>query len=281
METLTAVLVGIIVAVGGGIGLHFWQRYFLERISVKRIKKPTDKHAQGLLDLYEAHFLQDDDDTNYSLSEVIELINDKPEAKHHVDVENIALVAVLKNEIVGFLFCHFYPERRKAIISYFAIDKKNNEARIKAADQLLLKLKKILIEGNKCDALFYETEISEPTISKHERREREARRALFRLKAKAHGLKALEFKFQYECARVSLSDDVHERPFSLFCIGVQEQIPINLPKKQLLEYLRFIHLDCYGDLYPEDDPRFEEHQEYLRKRLEHYEKTLPEIVPAA
>lgn len=281
METLTAVLVGIIVAVGGGIGLQVWQRYFLERISVKRITKPTDKCVQGLLDLYEAHFLQDDDDTNYSLTEVAGFINDKPEERHHVDVENIVLVAVLKSEVVGFLFCHFYPERRKAIISYFAIDKKNNEARIKAADQLLLKLKKILIKGNKCDALFYESEGSDPTISKHERREREARRALFRLKAKAHGLKALEFQFQYQCARVSLSDDVHERPFSLFCIGVREQIPVSLPKKQLLEYLSFIHLDCYGDLYQEDDPRFEEHQAYLRKRLEHYENTLPETIPAA
>lgn len=281
METFTAALVGIIVAVGGGIGLHIWQRYFLERISIKPIKKSTDKHVQGLLDLYETHFLQEDDDTNYSLEEIVELLNAEPEAKHHVDVKNIILVAVLKGEVVGFLLCHFYPERRKAIISYFAIDKKNRKACIEAADRLLLELKKILLKRNKCKVVFYESEGSEATISKHERREREARRALFRIKARAHGLKALEFKFQYQCARVSLSDDVHERPFSLFCIGVQEQIPPNLPKKQLLEYLRFIHLDCYGDLYPEDDPRFEEHQAYLRERLLHYEKTLPDTVPAA
>lgn len=183
METLTAVFVGIIVAVGGGIGLHVWQRYFLERISVKRITKPTDKHVQGLLDLYESNFLKNDDDTNYSLSEVAEFMNDKPEERRHVEGENIVLVAILKSEVVGFLFCHFYPERRKAIISYFAIDKRSNEARIKAADRLLLKLKKILIEGNKCDALFYESEGSDPLISKHERRERDARRVLFKLKA--------------------------------------------------------------------------------------------------
>ena len=147
METLIAVFVGIIGAVGGGIGLHVWQRYFLERISVKRITKPTDTHVQGLLDLYKSNFLKNDDDTNYSLSEVAEFMNDKPEERRHVEGENIVLVAILKSEVVGFLFCHFYPERRKAIISYFAIDKRNNEARIKAADRLLLKLKKILIKG--------------------------------------------------------------------------------------------------------------------------------------
>lgn len=281
MEALTAVFVGIIAAVGGGIGLHVWQRYFLERISVKRITKPTDTHVQGLLDLYKSNFLKNDDDTNYSLSEVAEFMNDKFEERRHVEGENIVLVAILKSEVVGFLFCHFYPERRKAIISYFAIDKRSNEARLKAADRLLLKLKKVLIKGNECDALFYESEGSDPVISKHERRERDARRVLFKLKAKAHGLKALEFQFQYECARVSLSDDLHERPFSLFCIGIREQIPVNLPKKQLLEYLRFIHLDCYGDVYLEDDPRFEKHQAYLRTRLEHYEKNLPDTIPVA
>ena len=69
--------------------------------------------------------------------------------------------------------------------------------------------------------------------------QRRGRTLLFRLKAKALGLKALEFQFPYQCARVSLSEEVHESLFSLFCVGIRESIPASLSKTKLLEKLSF------------------------------------------
>lgn len=270
---------GILVAIGGGIGLYIWQRRVVERIAVKRIRSSSEKHVEGLLSLYERLF-PEETGTNYTIEEIVEFMDVKPEAERHVEVENITLVAVLKGEVVGFILSSLYPERRKAIVTYFAIDEKNDEARKSAAHPLLEKLKTLLIKSNKCDALFYESEGVDVNDSADERRTRRGRRLLFRLRARAFGLKALEFQFPYHCARVSLSQDAHESPFSLFCVGIRESIPVSLSKKQLLEYLRFIYLDCYGDLYPKKDPRFQEHQAHLRRMLEHYEKTLPEVVPA-
>jgi hypothetical protein len=275
------ILSGILIAVGGGIGLYIWQRKVLERIFVKRIKSSSDKHVDGLLRLYERLF-PEEDGTNYTIEERNEFMDARPEAERHVAVENIALVAILKEEVVGFILCSLYPlKRRKAIVTYFAVDEDNDEARLKSAgDRLLERLKTILIKSKKCDALFYELQAPDERDSVPERRKRRARRLLFRRKAKASGLKALEFQFPYQCAKVSLSSDVHESPFSLFCIGLREAIPNQVSKKQLLEYLEFIYLDCYGDLYPKDDPRFSEHQAHLIGMLEHYKKTLPEVVLA-
>ncbi len=276
------ILSGIFIAIGGGIGLYVWQRRIVERISVKRIKSSTEKHVDGLLRLYERHF-PEEEGTNYTIEEINEFMDSKPEVERHVLVENIVLVAVLKGEVVGFMICHLYPqlEWRKAIVTYFAIDDDNVEARVKfAADRLVEKLKIILIKGKKCDLLFYELQVPEERHAADERRKRLGRRLLFRRKAKALGLKALEFQFPYQCAKVSLSHDAHESPFSLFGIGIRESIPANVPKSKLLEYLKFIYTVCYGDLYPKDDPRFAEHQKHLLGMLDHYEKTLPEMVQA-
>lgn len=268
---------GILIAIGGGIGLYIWQRRVVERISVKRIKSSSDKHVEGLLSLYQRLF-PEELGTNYTIEEIVEFMDAKPEAERHVKVENITLVAVLKGEVVGFILSSFYPDRRKAIVTYFAIDEQNDDARKSAADRLLGKLKALLVKGKKCDTLFYESQGVDVKDSVDERRKQRGRRLLFRLKAKAFGLKALEFQFPYQCARVSLSEEAHESPFSLFCVGIRESIPVSLSKTQLLEYLSFIYLDCYGDLYPKNDPRFQQHQAHLRRMLEHYEKTLPEVV---
>ena len=275
------IISGIVIAIGGGIGLYVWQRNVLDRIVVKRIMSSSDKHVDGILRLYERLF-PEEDGTNYTIEEMNEFMDAKPEAERHVVVENITLVAILRGEVVGFLLCAIYPvTRRKAIVTYFAVDEDNDEARVKsAADRLLEKLKTILIKSKKCDVLFYELQAPDERNSNDERRKRRARRLLFRRKAKASGLKALEFQFPYQCAKVSLSSDVHESPFSLFCIGLREPIPNQLSKKQLLEYLEFIYLDCYGDLYPKDDPRFPEHQAHLLGMLEHYKKSLPEVILA-
>lgn len=272
-------LMGMIVTVVGGIVLYYWQKRVAERITVRRIKSSTYEHVEGLLDLYRTLF-PEEDGTNYSIEEMVEFLNAKFEAARHVEVENIALVAVLRDEVVGFIICHLYPTRRKAIISYFAIKKEIPVARLKASRQLLVKLRDILVSGRACDVLFYDLQGFDASTSKTDRSERRARPVLFKQSAKFLGLKACEFQFEYQCPKVSMSESSHEYPFSLFCIGVQVQMPDSIPKQLMLEYLRFIYLDCYGDVYPVSDPRFQEHHAHLQKIIDRYETTLPELVRA-
>ncbi|WP_157817586.1 hypothetical protein [Candidatus Thiodictyon syntrophicum] len=272
-------LIGMFVTVVGGIALYYWQNRIVERISVKRIKSSTHEYAEGLLDLYRIIF-PDEEGVNNSLEEIIDVLNAKFEATHHVEVENITLAAVLRSEVVGFIFCHLYPQRRKAIISYFAIKKEIPAARLKAARQLLARLKDILVKGRLCDVLFYDLQGFDATTPRADRSERRARRVLFKQSASSFGLKAREFQFEYQCPKVSMSESAHEYPFVLFCIGINCQIPDCVPKQLMLDYLRFIYLDCYGDIYPVSDPRFQEHQAHLKTIVDRYEGTLPDIVQA-
>lgn len=202
----------------------------------------------------------------------------KFEDRRIVDVENINLVAVLKNEVVGFIFCHLYPEKRKAIVSYFAV-KDGIDYYHKVAHKLLAKLKKTLINGNLCDDLYFEIQGFDSTTPKTEQRKRRGLRLLFSREAASFGLKVREFDFQYKCPRISMAEDAHEYPFSLFCVGLRDKIPNKIPKHQMIEILEFIYLECYGDLYPLNDKLFYKHHEHLQALLENYENILPEVIP--
>lgn len=266
---------GIATAVIAGIILHLVSR-IRDPIRVRRITSEGDPLVTQTFELYQSLF-PEDDGTNYSVDELMECMDIHPPSVRHVFVTNIALAATFKGSVVGFVFAHFYPERRKAIISYFAIDKTIKEARVDgiAAKKLLKELKTTLLKEVNCDALFYDIERVSPSMPIEERRRKMGRAGIFRTHAKTLKLQAQEFQFQYQCPKVSLSEFAHEQPFSLFCVGISAPIPKELPKQQILDYLRFVYLDCYGDVYPKDDPRFAAHQEHLQKMIRHYEEILP------
>jgi hypothetical protein len=270
----------VISAVGAGLILHFIARV-RGPVRVRRIRTAGDPLVVPTLELYRMLFPVDDG-TNYSAEECVEFMDEHFTDERHVAVKNIILVAVFKGRVVGFVFAHFYPEKRKAIVSYFAVDKSFKEARIDgiAAKRLTGALKTALIKEGTCDALFYDVEFISPSASVKDRRRKMGRAGVFRAHAKALDLQPREFQFQYLCPRVSLSEFAHEQPFILFCVGIAKPIPKELTKAEMIEYLRFVYLDCYGDMYAREDPRFVAHQDYLRTMLAQYEQTLPEKILA-
>lgn len=71
----------------------------------------------------------------------------------------------------------------------------------------------------------------------------------------------------------------HSVPYFLFAVGLRNEIPSMVPKIQMLEFLKFIHLQCYGDLYPIEDKLFERHLAHLRDMIDNYERVLPSQIP--
>ena len=276
------IVAGVLATLGSALILHLLRTGFRDRVRVRRITKSSDPLVPGTLDLYCAEF-PEEDGTNYSIDEVMGFLDAVPSAKRHVEVENIVLAATFRSEVVGFVSCHVYPLRRKAIVSYCAIDRSVKEARVNstAANKLLRKLKAILVNREQCDVLFYDVERIGPSTPPQEGRRKRGRQTIFRSHAKTLHLEARQFQIAYQSPRVSLSDYTHEEPFVLFCVGINNKIPKTITKKQMMQYLSFIYLDCYGDVYPVADPRFRQHQAHLRKILAHYEKTLPDVIPTA
>lgn len=271
------VIESILAVVGAIASAYVWEKLIRDRVTVGRIRSSDDKKVSGLIDLYSTLF--EDDGTNYSCEELIEFLIDRPRNRH-LEVENIILTTSYHGDVVGFIFCHFYPTRRKAIVSYFGINKDILEARRKAADLMLAKLKRILQDSqHPCDTLFFDMQGVESPLPANQISERRARPVKFRQSAKALGMKAVIFDFPYRCPRVSLAPGTREYSFTLMCVPIISSLPSPMPRELLLSFLRFIYMDCYGDVYPAADPRFTEHHNYLEEKLTEYAATLPEQIP--
>ena len=200
----------------------------------------------------------------------------------HIKVENIILVAKLKKEVIGFVICHFYIERRKAIISYLGINSHIKEAKRLASRKLLNKLKTILLKyEDVCDFLFFDMQGADSSLPQAEKSKRRARPILFRQIAKRLGVHAYLLQFNYMCPKVSMTDRAREYPFTLMCIPVHGQLAPKIPKQTVMEFLIFIYLDCYGGIYSVNDPQYKAHHDYLKEKLKQYDETLPDEVPTA
>jgi len=278
---MTIEIFGVVLSAVLVLAFYIWKTKFRDRISVSRITTPRDPAIEGALELYSSLFA--DDGTNYSAVELVELIGDDPRftSGRHIQVENIILVAKLRREVIGFLICHFYAERRKAIISYLGINSQIIEAKRSASKELFGELKTILLQHvDECDFIFFDLLGVDPSLSKSEKLKRKARTILFKQIAKRLGVRAYLLQFDYICPKVSMSDKAMEYPFTLMCIPVHGELTPMIPKKTVMEFLVFIYLDCYGGIYSTSDSRFKAYHDYLEEKLRRYEETLPDEIPA-
>ncbi len=232
-----------------------------------------------MLELYTQLF--PDDKIHYSADEIRDLFEmlEEEEGQRPVKADDILLVAKFKGAVVGFMFCHYYPVRRKAIISYYGIDKKVLEARKFAATVLLKRIDKLLIRNHKeCEFLFFDVARPGHQLSKKENRERNARMSVFMQEARSARRMAYIFLIDYHSPRVSMAKETCETPLVLMFIPLKTQFPATIPKSQFMTFLKFIFFDCYGDMYRVDDPRFEEYHNYLREQVDLFAQVLPEEV---
>lgn len=274
------VVEALLAVAGTVLAAYIWETKLRDRVSIRRIVKRDDEYIESLLELYQELF--EDDGTNYSPAEVLEILDGSATKDRHVRAENIVLAAVFQRNVVGLLFCHFYPERRKAIISYYGVSSAAPEARRSAAGRLMTRLKSILVASDHpCDYLFFDLQGVDGSMPKAEARKRKARPILFKQSARRFGLEAYLLEFPYVSPKVSMSDESRESPATLMCVPLLGRLPRPVPRDLVLEFLSFIHLDCYGDLYSIHDPRFPKHREHLNQRLQHYQETLPQTVQAA
>ena len=63
-------------------------------------------------------------------------------------------------------------------------------------------------------------------------------------------------------------------------IPLLNSIEKSLPRSLIYEFLDFIYLDCYGDLYEIADFRYEDFRKHLLEKLNKIKKEIPENVQA-
>jgi hypothetical protein len=273
IETIIVVVGAIPATI---IAAFVWERKIRDRVFVRRIVSTDDEDVEELIELYSKLF--PDETTNYSGEHIVEILEkgSEPENTRHVRSEDIVLVARFKQEVVGFMFCHFYPARRKAIVSYYGIDGQFLEARKSAADCLLKKLKSLLTaKSRKCEYLFFDVERPDTRLELKKNRERKCRIILFKQSARHLREKAYEIQFDYQSPKITLDEKTHKTSLVLMFVPLKPTSISSLEREELTKFLEFVLLDCYGDIYRMDDPRFKKYHEHLNQLLKKYQRDLP------
>lgn len=277
---ITAIIATLGAIIATIIAKLLWKKYVDDNITIKRIINSNDKDIKRLIELYLQLF--SDESTNYSGQDIITMIeqqNHDPKLKH-IKADDFLLIAKWKGDVVGFLFCHYYKTRKKAIVSYYGIDKANIQARVSGTNELLKTLRSCLNNGkNDCDYLFFDVEDESAVRTKAEKRERRARKIVLKQTTKEFGLTAYELKFNYRTPKINVTDETKETKLSLMVIPLLSPIENPLPHSIVGEFLDFIYLDCYGDLYEITDFRYENYRKHLLEKLDKLKKGVPEKVP--
>lgn len=278
VEILVATATGTLGTIAASVILSLWHIKVGNHVRIARITSTTDVRLQQLKCLYNDLF-PENAGTNYSAEYIPDLLDPKYSDKRLFQIENIILTATYKGEVVGFVFCHYYPEPRKAIISYYGLiqDRTHLVARGEAPLKLLVKLRKILRKRN-CDYLFFDLRLDNNAAPKGEAARHKSRWLAFSRRAREVGLYAGMFCFDYICPRVCLDEQTHEEPFTLHCIPLNGDKLTVVSKKEMVKFIEFIYFYCFGDFYSAGDPEFIKHCRYLNKIVKHYRDVLPDKI---
>ena len=248
----------------GAVVNQFWgSKIKSAQITVRRLSVSKMDEVEEFIELYGRYFPEDG--TNYTKAEILDLLEDMKNAKKHVEADNIILTAHYKDGLVGFIICHYYPQKKYGIISYFAKDKAFTDGEKYVGSKLLRRLRKILTSDHTCELIVFELQMNAQDRAKSK---------LFKLYASSLSLKAMELQFAYDRPKLSLTDQREER-LALMIVPIGLAIKDELNKNRVIDILSFIHFYCYGDIYDKKTDEFAIYHGYLKKRMDHYRCALP------
>jgi hypothetical protein len=265
-------MIEILSVVGGSvvatlIAKYLWERQVQGRVRIRRIEHQNSTALQGLLELYGGLF--SDEQRDYSSDDILSWLRDSDGRlkRKHTPCRDIVLAAEAGPHIVGFLFCHYYPSAKHAIVSYCGRDADSEVARTRDVMGLLLKRLFTILREEKppCAGLLFEVD---------SRRLKTA----FSVRAIRLGRRALELKIDYRRPRLSLEAEAEGDRLYLLFVPLGEVASGVVTRDTAVSLLESLHLLGYGDYYDPSDPRHFEYQQYLRRRVDEYRDRLPDPV---
>jgi len=230
-------------------------------VVVRRIALGDPKQEE-LLNLYCETF--PDDGTVLTREQVREiLIPNLPDRITKTD--NIPLIATRNDELLGFIICTHYEETNMAFVSYFAV-KPGVSPKFQTSRRLLDKLYQALHKIG-CDYLFFESQIVGSTAARLHR---------FAELSRALGFEFRQFKIDYIGPKPHL--DAREESLLFFAVGIRNDIGDRVSKEQMREFLDFMFVKVYGDIYRVESEEFRIHNEYLQQHVEKIAAAFPDEI---
>lgn len=277
---IIAILVGIISTVLGTL-IFEWIRSYT-RISVKLIKKSSDKDTESFLELYEKLF---DEDQRIDSAEIVTWI-DEDRVLRNLETHNYLhylLVGKIGSNVVCFLKAMYRKDTKYMYIAYYGIDTSIDRSRKLAAPAVMKRLISLINKDLKdCKAVIAEVRAPDTKLDYQENNKRKARVRLFKETAKRFKYPMYEIDIVHFQPKMDISDDDQfsdEKSILLYC-PVNDTLPFNkkISKEKMFEILRFLLLQIYRPTYRHDPEKDFKYQRYLYALLKKYNDTLPEYI---
>lgn len=254
-----------------------WQN----RIRIKQIKKSTDKDLYKFYDLYENVFSEDVRISSEQFAHWIDIDKKNGGSK---PVSHYHFVCKRGSSVIGFLKAIYSWEYHLLFIAYYAIDKKDVQAREIASTTMIKHLEKFLKKKlPTCKGIIFEVETVDSKKTEEVNTERKARIRLFKTAVKSRGHCAYEIDCNYIQPQIKIDelDTSSDLPLVLMYISLYKDCSVNLKlnKTEVIDIIHFIYFNIYLPYFTYSGENFEKQETKLLTLLDKYHKKLPIRVP--
>lgn len=275
------ILLGVIVSLITFFLTTYLRERWKNRLHIKRITNSKDKDLYKFYDLYETVFREEVRISTEQFANWIDI--DKKNSKSK-SVSHYHFVCKRGSNVIGFLKAMYCWENDLLFIAYYAIDKKDAQARELASATMIKHIEKML--KNKlpdCKGIIFEVEDVDAGKPEEINAERKARIRLFKSAVKCRGHCAYEIQCNYIQPQIKIDDrdSSTDLPLVLMYISLHQDCSatLKLNKIEVMNIINFIYINIYLPYFiqcGEDSSRSESH---LLELLDTYHKNLPTKVP--
>lgn len=271
------VLLTIIGSVIAGLIMNYIRDQWKIRLRIKQIKNPKDKDLFKFYELYESVFREDVRISSEQFANWIEI--DK-QANNPKTVSHYHFVCKRGSSVIGFLKAIYSWEYHLLFIAYYAIDKKDIQARELASATMIKHLEKMLKKKlPNCKGIIFEVEDIDSAKSDEINNERKARIRLFKSAVKSKGHCAYEIDCNYIQPQIKIDDrdNSSDLPLVLMYVSLYKDcsITLKLNKTEVVDIINFIYFNIYLPYFIHCGESPEESERKLLQLLDTYHTNLP------
>jgi hypothetical protein len=269
------VLLAIIGSVIAGLIMNYIREQWKVRLRIKRITNPKDKDLFKFYELYESVFREDVRISSEQFANWIEI--DK-QGNNPKTVSHYHFVCKRGSSVIGFLKAIYSWEYHLLFIAYYAIDKKDIQARELASLTMIKHLEKFLKRKlPNCKGIIFEVEDIDSTKSDEVNNERKARiRLKSAVKSKGHCAYEIDCNYIQPQIKIDDRDKSSDVPLVLMYISLYKDcsITLKLNKTEVVDIINFIYFNIYLPYFIHCGENPEESENKLLNLLNNYHQNL-------
>jgi molecular chaperone GrpE (heat shock protein) len=249
-------------------------KVWINRISVKRVKKKTDDLYEAL-ELYRVSFndksvMDSSEEMENWIAQISEL-NKSNETKWIIYL----YIVKTKHDVIGFFYAEYNKVKKYLLISYIAVDKEKSKNK-KVTEKIAKRLKRELRSSLKdCKGIIFELEMNSDNNE-----EESSKFRLFNMVAKKFNVTLKRLKIEYIQPNIKPWDINYNERKQILVYGHTNKNSIGntISKEEYIDMLDALYNEWYVSAYEDSSEHYEGYKEYIKNLFEKSVSSLPEKI---